>query len=152
MLIVEGHFILRHPSEDGTYIPQVLSACGWQHVYNKTWAKPLLYISITDQLYRHVTLITLFCRSAVPQHQAPVSLQCVSAVVFTGIKKKIKLTVCQGKASLICFSALLGYYFHGQRITEEQKECAVSVFFLLRVLLQHLWLCLLPKYLVKRET
>lgn len=85
VLIVEGHFIPRHPSEDGTYIPH---ACGWQHVYNKTWAKPLLYISITAQLYRHVTLITLFCRSAVPQHQAPVSLQCVSAVVFIGIKKK----------------------------------------------------------------
>lgn len=78
----------RDINQDGTYIPQALSACGWQHVYNKTWAKPLLYISVTDQLYSHVTLITVFCRSAVPQHQASVSLQCVSAVVFIGIKKK----------------------------------------------------------------
>lgn len=74
VLIVEGHFTPRHQSEDVTKIEQALPACGWQHVYNTTWAKPLLFISIRDQLYSHVPLITLHCHHAIPQYPVSVSL------------------------------------------------------------------------------
>lgn len=74
VLIIEGHFILRHQSEDGTKTDQAFSACGRQHLYNTTWAKPLLFILIRDQLYIHVPLITLHCHYAIPLYQVSVSL------------------------------------------------------------------------------
>lgn len=72
--IVEGHFMLRHQSEDGTEMEQALPACGRQHVYNTTWAKPWLFVSIRAQLYSHVPLITLHCHFAIPQYPASASL------------------------------------------------------------------------------
>lgn len=69
--IAEGHFTLRHQSGDGAEMARAHPACGRQHVYDTSWAKAMLFVSIRAQLYSHVPLIGLRCHFAPPPYPAP---------------------------------------------------------------------------------
>lgn len=137
VLIIEGHFMLRHQSEDGTKIEQAFSACGRQHLYNTRSAKVLLLVLIRDQLYSHVALITLHCHYAIPQYQvsAALSLLCICDCIHWD--KLLNLLSAKAK-SLIWFSAL--QLFSLEAVKNRGAKTCCFLLLLLVVLVQHLLL------------